>query len=135
MFRRQRFWVLAMAIIIAAGMASRVFHSGWRIVDKYLGDALYAAMGFAMISLFGVAGVFRRALLAMAVMTALELFQLTGIPATMLRTGTLPVRVIARLLGTEFSFRDLLAYAVGIAAICLVEKLRVSTSSARIYLL
>jgi hypothetical protein len=49
----------------------------------------------------------------MAAMTVIELFQLTMIPAHMLASHHLIVRVCARLLGTEFSFRDLLAYAVG----------------------
>lgn len=50
-------------------------------------------------------------------MVAIECFQLTGIPAGMMRSGNATVRGCARLLGTEFGVRDLLAYAVGIAGI------------------
>ena len=57
----------------------------------------------------------------MAIMTALELFQLNGIPARLLASDSLVVQIFARLLGTEFSFLDLFAYAVGIACIYFVD--------------
>jgi len=63
----------------------------------------------------------RLAVSAMAVMTFIELFQLTMIPARLLTNEHLVVRTCARLIGTEFSFRDLLAYSVGIACIYLVD--------------
>jgi len=47
-------------------------------------------------------------------MVALEVFQLTLIPAHIIASDSLAVRTIARLLGTQFSFYDLCAYAVGI---------------------
>ena len=58
---------------------------------------------------------------AMITMTFVELFQLTMIPAHMLASDHLISRICARLMGTEFSFLDLLAYAVGIACICLAD--------------
>ena len=58
---------------------------------------------------------------AMAVMTVIELFQLTMIPAHLLANGHVMVRICARLMGTEFSFLDLLAYAVGIGCIYVVD--------------
>jgi hypothetical protein len=61
------------------------------------------------------------ALPALALMTALELFQLTMIPARMLASGHLIVRMCARLMGTEFSFQDLIAYGVGIGGIYLAD--------------
>jgi hypothetical protein len=64
----------------------------------------------------------RVATLAMSIMTGIELFQLTMIPAHLLHSGYLLVRLSARLIGTEFSFWDLLAYAVGIACIYLVDR-------------
>ena len=60
---------------------------------------------------------------AMAVMTVIELFQLTMIPARMLANEHWIVRICARLMGTEFSWLDLLAYAVGIACIFLADSL------------
>ena len=61
---------------------------------------------------------------AMAIMTAIELFQLTMIPAHMVRSGNLIQRIVGRLLGTEFSFWDLLAYVVGIVGLYAADSRR-----------
>ena len=98
-------------VIIAAGISSRMIHTGWILFDKYLGDALYAAMVYVIVRLFRPTG----AAIAMGIMTALELFQLTMIPAHLLTSPHWFVRIAARLMGTDFSFLDLTAYAVGIA--------------------
>lgn len=111
-------WIL-LAAIIAAGLLSRAVRTGNLVFDKYLGDALYAAMVYVLIRLTG--RVRRVWLWSAAVMTAIELFQLTGIPATLFRTGNPLLRVTARLLGVEFSGFDLLAYAVGIACVAAVD--------------
>jgi hypothetical protein len=37
-------WVLCLAGIITVGILSRVVHAGLVVVDRYLGDVLYAAM-------------------------------------------------------------------------------------------
>ena len=114
--------LLGLAGIIAAGILSRVIHTGLPIFDKYLGDALYAAMVYAILRLLWKAAFV--ALPAMLIMTAIELFQLTMIPAHMLTSRHVLVRIGARLIGTEFSFLDLLAYAVGIACIYLADPVR-----------
>lgn len=101
------------------GTLSRVFHTGFVILDKYLGDALYAAMVYAILRMFWKTAAL--AVYAMVVMTAIELFQLTMIPARMLASEHLMVRICARLMGTEFSFLDLLAYGVGIGCIYLFD--------------
>ena len=101
----------SLVLIIALGILSRSVHSGWILFDKYLGDALYAAMVYVLVRLFRPTG----AVIAMAIMTALELFQLTMIPAHLFTSPYWFVRIAARLMGTEFSFLDLAAYAVGIA--------------------
>lgn len=105
--------------IIALGILSRVVHTGLPIFDKYLGDALYAAMVYQLLRLRRKVAV----LPAAVIMTGLELFQLTGLPAQLLASEHLAVRLCARLLGTEFSFLDLLAYAVGIACVYSVERM------------
>ena len=112
-------WVLCLIGIIAAGILSRTVHTGLVLVDKYLGDALYAAMVYAILRLFWRTAAL--ALPAMAIMTVIELFQLTMIPARMLTSEHLILRICARLMGTEFSFLDLLTYAVGIACIYLAD--------------
>jgi len=114
-------WAICLVCIIGLGIASRVVHTGWILVDKYAGDALYAAMVYALISLVWQTGATRKAMLAMLIMTALELFQLTMIPAHMLAGGNPAARIAARLLGTEFSFRDLLAYALGILGVFIFD--------------
>ena len=112
-------WVFCIAAIILIGILSRIVHTGLAVFDKYLGDALYAAMVYAILRLFSRAPA--SAARAMVVMTVIELFQLTMIPAHMLASPHWITRICARLLGVEFSFFDLLAYAVGIASIYLVD--------------
>jgi hypothetical protein len=112
-------WLLCLAGIVAMGILSRAVHTGFVVFDKYLGDALYAAMVYVILRLLWNPPAL--APWTMATMTVIELFQLTMIPAHMLASHHLIVRVCARLLGTEFSFLDLLAYAVGIACIYLVD--------------
>ena len=89
---------------------------GWVLWDKYLGDALYAAMIYTIVRLIWSAPQPRLAALSMAIMTAIEVFQLTLIPARLVTSEHLLVRLGARLLGTEFSLLDLCAYVVGIGA-------------------
>ena len=116
--RRRAVWWGLLSVIIGFGLLSRLVQTGSSIFDKYLGDALYAAMVYV---LFRLTGRFTPAALWTALtMTAIELFQLTGIAAGMLRSNSAAARICARLMGTDFSFADLLAYAVGIACIAAV---------------
>lgn len=103
------------------GVLSRIVHSGFVIIDKYLGDALYAAMVYVILRLLWRATAVAVGVSAMIAMTFVELFQLTMIPAHMLASDHLISRIGARLMGTEFSFLDLLAYAVGIVCIYLAD--------------
>jgi hypothetical protein len=108
-------WVLCTLGIIAAGILSRVGRTGFVVVDKYLGDALYAAMVYALLRQVGRARAAAGG--AVVVMTGMELFQLTGIPAGMLGSKSWVVWGCARLLGVQFGWLDLLAYGVGIGGI------------------
>ncbi len=101
------------------GIATRLIHTGLPLIDKYLGDALYAVMFFVIFRRWESPT--RAAWFAMAVVTAMELFQLTGIPLAMVGSDSLPVRLTARLLGTEFAFADLAAYVVGIVSARIVS--------------
>ena len=112
-------WVFCIVGIIAMGILSRVVHTGLAVFDKYLGDAFYATMVYGILRLLSRAAT--SAVCAMVVMTAIELFQLTMIPAHMLASEHLMTRICARLIGVEFSFLDLLAYGVGIGCIYLVD--------------
>jgi Protein of unknown function (DUF2809) len=117
-------WVLCITGFIALGIFSRVVHTGLAVFDKYLGDALYASMVYGFLRLLSRPAV--SAVCAMVVMTALELFQLTMIPAHLLASEHWATRMSARLLGVEFSFLDLLAYGVGIGCIYLLDSFRQS---------
>jgi len=89
-------WIFCLAGIIAVGILSRVVHTGLLVFDKYLGDALYAAMVSAILRLFWRAAARARlAVSAMAIMTVIELFQLTMIPAHLLANGHVMVRICA----------------------------------------
>jgi len=118
--RSRASWLLCLLAIIALGILSRAVHTGLLVFDKYLGDALYAAMVYSILRL--ICRTSAVAIPAMLVMSAIELFQLTSIPARLLANEHLIVRIVARLLGTEFSFLDFLAYAVGIGCIYLVDR-------------
>ncbi len=112
-------WAVWLIGIIAVGILSRVLHTGFVIFDKYLGDALYAAMVYVILRAWRN----RRsaAVWAATIMTAIELFQLTLIPAHLLHSSHSMVRIVARLMGTEFSFADLATYAVGIGCAYLID--------------
>ena len=113
----RRAWWIFLGAVVVAGIGSRMVHSGWLLVDKYLGDALYAVMFYALIRLAWRAPAWRVAVAAMGVMTVIEFFQLTMIPARMVASDNLLFQVTGRLLGTEFAWKDLAAYAVGILAV------------------
>ena len=115
-------WMFFIVGIIALGILSRVVHTGSAVFDKYLGDALYATMVYGILRLLSRAAV--SAVCAMAVMTAIESFQLTMIPAHMLASEHSTTRIRGGLMGEEFSFLDLLAYGVGIGCIYLVDSSR-----------
>ena len=96
--------------------------TGFMLFDKYLGDLLYAAMIYAFLRLWWTSRA--AAVCAMAVMIVIELFQLTLIAAHMMKSEHLIVRIIARLMGTHFSYLDLLSYLVAIGCMYLVDSSR-----------
>ncbi len=101
------------------GILSRIIPTGFSLFDKYLGDALYAMLVYAILRLFVKA--VTSAVWAIVIMTAIESFQLTMIPAHMLASAQWMTRLCARLIGIQFSFLDLTAYGLGIGCIYLVE--------------
>jgi hypothetical protein len=115
-------WIICLAVIIPLGILSRIVRTGSVLFDKYLGDVLYAAMIYAILRLFWTSHA--AAVWALVVMIAIELFQLTLIAAHMLKSEHLIVRIIARLMGTHFSYLDLLAYVVAIGCMYLVDSWR-----------
>ena len=109
--RRRAVPAVAALLTVAAGLSVRSVLTG--DVAKYAGDALYALLIFWLVLV--VAPRTRgwvAAVVACGFSVAVELFQLTGVPATLGAHSTL-----ARLvLGTTFNAPDLPFYAVGAAA-------------------
>jgi hypothetical protein len=114
-------WATSLGAIIALGIFSRVIHTGWVVFDKYLGDALYAAMVYTFFRLLWQPAA--SAVFATVATIAIELFQLTMIPAHLLTSEHWIIRICARLMGTQFSYLDLLLYAIGIGCIYLMDSL------------
>ncbi len=108
--------------IISLGVFTRLVPLGWVIWDKYLGDALYAAMIYVLVQFLTRRKPTALAALAMLIMTAIELFQLTLIPQHLLTSPSLSVKLTARLLGTQFSLLDLATYGIGIALTFLLAR-------------
>jgi hypothetical protein len=125
---RRNMLLVCLLLVIMAGLGSRMIHTGFPIADKYAGDALYAVMVFLIISLFsGSLLPLARAFAALIVMTALEAFQLTLLPREMCSSAYIMVRVAGRLLGTTFSWLDLVAYCVGIVSALLADQYWINT--------
>lgn len=79
-------------------------------VAAFVGDALYAALIVVVIAFLAPrASAVAVAVAAFAVCAAVELFQLTGVPAALADS----VPAVALVLGTTFQWTDLVAYAIG----------------------
>lgn len=99
---------LAAVVTVAAGLTVRAVTGGW--FGKYAGDALYTVLVYALVVLVWprITPV-RAAISALAFSWAVELAQLTPVPAALSE-----VSVVARLvLGSTFGAADLVAYPAG----------------------
>jgi hypothetical protein len=109
-------------MVIMIGIGSRVFHTGFILLDKYLGDALYAVMFYLILSLIWSGGrPLYKACLSMIFMTVIEVFQLTRIPLHLSESVNIVLRITSILLGTKFSWMDLVAYLTGIIIIFAID--------------
>src|ERR1051325_4388924 len=105
--------LLAMAVTVALGLASRLYPVGWFLWDRVLGEVLYAVaayLAWALLlprtpPLFG-------AVLAFASCLAVELFKLSGIPAE-----NQHVFFVRWFLGMYFNVVNLGYYIIGVALI------------------
>jgi hypothetical protein len=110
--RRQA--AIGATVAIAIGLASRRVPIGVHLWDKSLGDALYTVMVYFLVALARPSLDPRRlGVAALVISIAIELFQLTGIPAR------LP-RVLQIALGTTFAWHDVACYVAGalLATLC-----------------
>ena len=109
-------------LIVIAGIASRSLHSGLALIDNDLGEALYAALAYVLLGIaWPQLSPMHKALITTIAMVAIEAFQLTNVPARFAASGNTVLKLLAIVLGTTWSWRDLLGYAVGIAVIALLD--------------
>jgi hypothetical protein len=105
-------WLVALLLVVPAGLGVRYGAAGAPFVAKYGGVALWSVMAYVAILLLAPRlSVPRAALIALTVSFAVELAQLSPIPAALSSRHV----VLRLLLGTTFSAYDLPAYAVGVA--------------------
>src|SRR3954454_18385406 len=110
-------FLLAMAVTVALGLASRLYPAGWFLWDRVLGEVLYAVAAYlALAVLF-----FRKPPLFIAVIAfgcclAVELFKLTGIPAE-----NQHVFLVRWFLGMTFSVVNLGYYFIGVVLIAFAD--------------
>ena len=127
--RRRIIALAAMAATIALGLASRRWPGGLpALLGKYPGDALWAlTVFFACRALRPLARTREIALLAMATSTAVEFAKLWQAPWLVAFRYT----TIGHLLfGHVFSWRNLVAYGVGVLAGAALDRLLFPTAAA-----
>jgi hypothetical protein len=114
--------LLLLLAIISLGILSRSSTTGLPILDNYLGDGLYAAMFFILCTIALKGRERLSAVLAGLIVGSMEVFQLSGIPLELSTSANPLVRLVARLIGTTFSYLDILAYAIGILLCSLIYR-------------
>ena len=118
--RRTVFLLLAVAILVL-GIVSRSVDLHCKLFNKYLGDALYAALFYVTLGmLFPRQFVRTRAIATSVFVVVVECFQLSGIPMQLRQQGGW-MKLISISLGTAFSWFDILAYGVGIAVMVAID--------------
>lgn len=119
-------WAGVLALVVATGLVTALLGDGWWA--DALGSVLYTAAVFVGLVLLrpGARG-WVLATLACAVAAAVELAQLTPVPAALAEAWP-PVRL---LLGTSFDPRDLAAYAVGAGVVGALDALAARVSARR----
>jgi hypothetical protein len=105
--------LLALAVTVMLGLASRLYPMGWFLWDRVLGEVLYAVAAYLVWAMLLVrkpplfiAGI------AFACCLAVELFKLTGIPAE-----NQHVFLVRWFLGMTFSVVNLGYYFIGVVLI------------------
>ena len=109
--------LLAMAVTVALGLASRLYPVGWFLWDRVLGEVLYAVAAYLALAVF----LSRKppsfiAVIAFVCCLSVELFKLTGIPAE-----NQHVFLVRWFLGMTFSVVNLGYYFVGVVLIALAD--------------
>lgn len=115
----------ALFITVGLGIVSRIVVTGFVLFDKYLGDALYtAAIFWVLLLMWPRQAHWRVAAWSFGVSLAVECFQMTGWPQQMRESSSALLRIVSIVLGTEFSLRDIVAYAIGAMSCIAASSLR-----------
>jgi len=109
--------LLALAVTVALGLASRLYPTGWFLWDRVLGEVLYAVAAYLVWAMF----LFRKppwliAVIAFGCCLAVELFKLTGIPAE-----NQNVFFVRWFLGMTFDAVNLIYYFTGAVLIAFAD--------------
>ena len=109
--------LVAMAVTVALGLASRLYPMGWFLWDRVLGEVLYGVAAYLIWAML----LLRKSPLFIAVLAfgcclAVELFKLTGIPAR-----NQDVFLVRWFLGMSFAVVNLLYYFIGVALIAFAD--------------
>lgn len=109
-------------ITIIIGIISRVIPFHNIILNKYIGDSLYAiALFYFLILIFNYSR--KKSLIATVFLVSfIELFQITHIPLYLANHNNMILRIVAIFIGTNFSIYDLLAYYIGLIIIYYFHK-------------
>lgn len=110
--------VLALAVTVVIGLASRLYPLDWFLWDRVLGEVLYAVAAYlAWAMLLFRKSPFFIAVMAFASCLAVELFKLTGIPAECQH-----VFLVRWFLGMTFDVVNLGYYFIGVVLIALADR-------------
>ena len=111
--------LLALAVTVIVALTSRRVSLNVFWWDKSLGDALYAVAVYLVLAVvFPKWSIHTAGFATLLFCVGIELFQLTGIPASYARLA-----VVRWLIGTRFSPHDLLCYLIGSLAIASLDGL------------
>ena len=122
MIEKRRAYFAVFVSVVLLGILSRIFETGFIILDKYLGDALYAIMLYVLLGAILVnMRPSYKFFLTSSLMIIIETFQLTTIPGDFSRSSNVVLNILSILLGTKFSWLDMFAYLVGLLIILLLD--------------
>jgi hypothetical protein len=110
-------WLLAMAVTVALGLASRLYPVGWFLWDRVTGEVLYAVAAYlALVVFLSRKPPWFIAVVAFGCCLAVELFKLTGIPAE-----NQQLFLVRWFLGMTFSVVNLGYYFIGVVLIAFAD--------------
>jgi len=118
LFRKQYLFLTVILLLVEIGIALFVHDA---IIRPYIGDFLAVVFVYCLLRSCLASGVVPLVLLALSIAYALEIGQYFHVLAHL---GLQHARVARIVLGTAFSWGDMLLYTVGGAAILVVEARR-----------